>query len=49
MNKQRLTAIVKMVPGWQETDNYDEDYQKTVVVEELLAELDRVGKGNSQR
>ena len=39
MSKERLNAIIHMVPGWKETDSYEEEFEKTAIVEELLAEL----------
>ena len=49
MSRERLDTIRRMVPGWVEADGYEEDHEKTEVVEELVAELDRLGKESSNR
>jgi len=39
MSKERINAIARMLEAWNHTDNYDEDSEKTEIIEELLAEL----------
>jgi hypothetical protein len=39
MSNERLNAIIQMIPGWKETDSYEEDLEKTEIIQELLAEL----------
>ena len=39
MTENRIQQIKNMLFGWNETDNYEEDYQKNCIVEELLTEL----------
>ena len=42
MDSTRLEQINQMCEGWNETDQYDEDSEKTCAVDELLAELQRL-------
>jgi hypothetical protein len=42
MSKERLNAIIQMIPGWKERDGYEEDSEKTYVLEEVLAEVQRL-------
>jgi hypothetical protein len=37
MTTERSKAIIQLVEGWNETDQYEEDFEKTAVVQELLA------------
>jgi hypothetical protein len=39
MTSERLQAIMQMIPAWKETDNYEEDFEKTAVIEGLVTEL----------
>ena len=39
MSKERLDTIRRMLPGWNETDAYNEDVEKTEIIQELLEEL----------
>jgi hypothetical protein len=42
MTSECLQAIMQLIPGWKETDNYEEDFEKTAVIEELVTELIRL-------
>jgi hypothetical protein len=51
MTKDRLNTITQMLPGWNETDQFEEDSEKTAIVQELLTEVERLhtdsGRANS--
>ena len=42
MSKERLNTITRMLEAWNETDSFDEDIEKTALVEELLTEMKRL-------
>jgi len=39
MSNQRHQTIMKMLEAWKETDSYEEELEKTTIIEELLAQL----------
>ena len=39
MTAERMKQVSEMIPGWTETDTFSEDFEKTEIIQELLAEL----------